>query len=117
MPATCPKRAFFPPSRAWLLCRKSKARSGTFGRNRKERGWNFLRTSLVQELAALNKVEVLPLDRWWELAARQDDQILPEDLNLLDRVAGLVEKLDGSFAEVRAAYEDDPRFQLAAEPR
>ena len=70
-----PDESFYSSARAWLLCRKSKARSGTFGRNRKERGWNFLRTSLVQELAALNKVEVLPLDRWWELAARQDDQM------------------------------------------
>ena len=112
-----PEEAFFSAARAWRLCRTNKARSGTFGRNRKERGWNFLRTSLVQELAALNRLEVLPLDRWWELAARQDDQVLPEDFKLLDRVAALVEGLDTSLAELRSIYEVDPRFGLAAETK
>jgi len=112
-----PEGRFFSAAQAWLDCRANKARSGNYGRNRKERGWNFLRTSLVQELAALNKVEVLPLDRWWELAARQDDQVSPEDMKLLDRLAELILGLDATFEEVRAAYEDDPRFGLAAQTK
>ncbi len=116
-PCDVPAERFVSAAQAWQLCRAGKAKSGSYGRNRKERGWNHLRTSLVQELAALNKVEVLPLDRWWELAARQDDQVSPEDMKLLDRLASSITDLDSSFDNVRAAYEDDPRFGLAAQTK
>ena len=33
--------------------------------------WPYVRSSLLQELAALNKVEVLPWDIWWELGPRK----------------------------------------------
>ena len=56
-----PAGKFFTAAQTWALCRANKAKSGTFGRNRKMRGWKFIRTSLLLELAALNKIELLPV--------------------------------------------------------
>ena len=116
-PSDLTEGRFTSAAQAWTMCREGKAKSGEYGHNRKERGWNFLRTSLVQELAALSKIEVLPLDRWWELAARQDNLVSPEDFKLLDHAAELIQGLDGTFPEVRSQYEDDPRFGLAGQTK
>jgi excinuclease ABC subunit A len=100
-------RHFYTAGRAWSLCRAGRAKSGSFGHNRKQRGWNYLIGSLLRELAALNKVELLPWDIWWDLGRKGDEALLPEERALLDRLAELTSS-DGRFAELRAAFEETP---------
>ena len=102
-----PAGQFYTASQAWALCRKGKAKSGKFGHNRKLRGWPYLRMSLLQELAALNKYEVLPWDNWWELGVKQDDQVTAEDRKFLDQIAAAVNA--DNYEDVRALF-DDPRI-------
>ncbi len=101
---------FITAGLAWQQIRLGKAKSGMFGHNRHLRGVGYVRGSLVQELASLNKVEVLPWDLWWDLASRSEDLINSEDRDLLDRLADLTLEPDQKFAELRSAYEDDPQF-------
>ena len=108
---------FYIAGRAWQLCRAGQAKSGKFGHNSKVRGWPYLRTSLVQDLAALNKIEVLPWDNWWELTTKGDEAVTPEEKTLLDHLAGLTTADNTRFAELLAAFQDDPRFFLPVQSR
>jgi excinuclease ABC subunit A len=100
---------FFTAARAWALCRKGKAKSGTFGHNRKQRGWPFLRATVAQELAALNKIEVLPWDNWWTVTERDEEKITIDDRRFLDRIAAAINGLDDLFDDLRALF-DDPQI-------
>ena len=108
-----PAGQFFTAGQAWKLCTDSKAKSRNFGRNLKARGWPFMRGSLVQDLATLNKVEVLPTDLWWDLAIKGDDKLNPDDRRLLTRLAGLTLAVDAHFDDVLIAYEGDDQFSSA----
>ncbi len=108
---------FYPAGRAWQLCRQGKAKSGKFGHSRKLRGFPFLRGSLLQELAALNKVEVLPWDIWWELGRKEEKDLTAEEKTLLDQLAELTENVDECFPELRSAFEDDPQFYQPVETK
>ncbi len=101
---------FLTAAEAWARCRKGDAKSRTFARNKKVRGWPFLRACLVQDTAALNKVEVLHTDLWWEIARLEDDRLTPEDRKLLDRLAEFGSRPDDFFEELLVAWEGDEQF-------
>ncbi len=102
-----PAAQFFTGAQAWTACRKGKAKSGKFGHNKKHRGWPYLRMVLLQDLASLNKIEVLPWDNWWELGTKQDDQVTAADRQFLDQLAAAIN--DERFDDLRALF-DDPRI-------
>jgi excinuclease ABC subunit A len=108
---------FISAGHAWNQIRQGKAKSGIFGHNRHLRGIGYVRCSLIQELAALNKVEVLPWDNWWYLTSKQEDTVTAEDRSLLDHIAKLTENADENFNEIQSAYEDDPQFFLPVQSR
>lgn len=105
-----PNEKFYLASTAWKMCREGKAKSRNFGRHQKLRGWPFMRGSLVQELAALNKIEVLPTDLWWDLATKDDDRLSPEERELLDHMARLMVDADQYFDDVLIAFDADERI-------
>jgi excinuclease ABC subunit A len=108
---------FITAGRAWHDIRNGKAKSGFFGHNRHLRGVGYVRCSLVQELAALNKVEVLPWDSWWDISSKSEEQVSLEERELLDRLAELTIQPDERFKELRSAYEDDTQFHLPVTSR
>jgi Transglutaminase-like superfamily len=61
-------------------------------------GWDMLRGNLVRDIAALNKVELLPWDDWGAISAGGGPDAFGDQL----AVASIVGDLDG----VRAAYAD-----------
>lgn len=109
-PADLPPGKFLPAPLVWSQCRAGKAKSGAFGLNRKQRGWNFIRNSLLLDLAALNKIELLPKDLWWEMSPKDDKDLSLEERALLDKVAALALGLDASAEDLRLLYENDPRL-------
>ncbi|RPJ47748.1 MAG: hypothetical protein EHM21_08005, partial [Chloroflexi bacterium] len=102
-----PAGQFYTGAQAWTACRKGKAKSGKFGHNRKRRGWPFMRMVLLQEIASLNKVEVLAWDNWWELGIKQDDQVTAEERKFLDQIATAINA--DNFDEISTLF-DDPRI-------
>jgi hypothetical protein len=109
-----PDGQFFTAGMAWQLCTDGKAKSRNFGHNLKVRGWPFMRGSLVQDLATLNKIEPLPWDLWWDLAVKSDDKLTPVDRRLLTRLARITHEVDQNFDDVLITYEADDQFGSAA---
>ena len=110
-PCDIPAGQFYTAANAWALCRAGKARSGKFGFNRKAHGWHFMRGSLLRSLAALNKVELLPWDNWWELGTKEETQVTAEERKFFDRIAAAVNGQDATFEDLRVLYEE-PQFNV-----
>jgi hypothetical protein len=58
---------------------------------------------VVRDVAALNKMELLPWDVWGRMAFKEDPD--PDTASLTDRVADAV--ATGDLAAIRHVYEDD----------
>lgn len=121
-PRDLTEEEFMTAGRAWLLCRKEGVNPESFGIGcpiREEWGidslhglW-FVRGQLLRDFAALNKVETVPylvrickgLDwKSWRLAGLKDSELTGEDLQLLDKIAGLTLDADHNFEAIREAY-------------
>jgi hypothetical protein len=92
---------FLVGGRAWQLCRAGQADPATFGitpQLPQPRGLHLIRGHVVQDLAALNKRELLRWDVWGLMERRTD-----LDLGLIDEVAERTQAADG-FADVQRLY-------------
>lgn len=98
---------FLVASDAWRLARSGQADPDRFGvPSIGIQGLWFIRGSLLRDLAALNKVEVLPWD-YWGLADRMPiDALPPEELPFLDDLAEALASSD-ELAAIQAAYGRD----------
>jgi len=104
-----PRDQFIVGGKAWQMCRSSEqdpAKFGIFDMN----GLGFVRGDLVRDVAALNKMELLPWDCWGVILNEQLDN--PDDLSLLDDIAALTANAVPDFETVRARYESDPRLRV-----
>lgn len=98
---------------AWRLVRDGKADPDRFGvPSINIQGFWFIRGSLMRDLAALNRVEMLPWD-YWGLADRTPIDALPsEELPMLDGLAGVLEASD-DLVQLQAAC-GRPEFTMPA---
>lgn len=74
-------------------------------------GMDFVKGDFIRDVAALNKVELLPWD-CWGLIFNNYISLPPDDLSLLDRLADLTEEDVPDFDAVRQLYESDPRLRV-----
>jgi len=109
-PLDVPSDGFLPAGKAWLLCRAGQADPQKFGIFDMHGLW-FIRGDLVRDVAALNKTELLPWDGWG-LADKEDKDISPADLALLDQAATLTMADNRAFPALRALYENDARLRV-----
>lgn len=96
---------FITAGKAWGLVRNNEADPDKFGVSVIDaHGLWFIRCSVVRELAALNKQEVLPWDEWG--IADKDKEDFPEkDLILLDKAAQIIKDAD-SLENLKALFND-----------
>jgi hypothetical protein len=106
-PLDVPRDQFITGGGAWLMCRAGRADPDQFGIF-DMKGLGFIRGNLVRDVAALNKVELLPWDCWGVILADALDDA--DDLATLDRAADLTAGSVPDLAAVRTLYEADPRF-------
>lgn len=102
---------FVNGARAWQLCRQDGVDPHRFGIFNLHGLW-FVRGNLIRDVAALNKIELLPWD-CWGLCEGLDEHISRGDLAFLDQVAAQVVTDDG--ATVRALYNTDGRLRVPPE--
>jgi hypothetical protein len=105
-----PPGQFIPAGQGWQMCRQDQADPDSFGIFELHGMW-FIRGNLGRDLAALNKVELLPWDGWG-LADKDEQALTLEDLALLDRAAALTLAGNESFAEMRAFYEAEEDLRV-----
>ena len=108
-PLDVPRDQFLVGGAAWAMCRSGAADPEQFGIFDMH-GLGFIRGNLVRDVAALNKVELLPWDCWGVILSESLDD--PSDLALLDEAAALTSGDVPDWERVRALYENDPRLRV-----
>jgi len=97
---------------AWAQWRTGAVDAAFFGIHELRGAW-FIAGNLVRDLAALNKVEMLPWDVWGGMP--QPDATLDEEaLAFFDWLAALTRTPDAEFAELRSLYDGDERLRVPA---
>jgi hypothetical protein len=111
-PLDVPRDQFIVGGRAWQMCRSGQADPDQFGIFDMH-GLGFVRGDFIRDVAALNKVELLPWDCWGLILTETLDNA--DDLSLLDKLAELTAGDVPDFDSVRALYESDPRLKVNGE--
>lgn len=108
-PLDVPRDRFIIAGDAWQMCRAGRARADRFGLSHVPGlgGMWFIAGNVLRDLAALNRMELLPWDVWGLMQMNDAGLLGGEKGALLDRVAALTLAEDGAFSEVCAIYEDD----------
>src|SRR5215207_5355571 len=105
-----PRDQFIVGGAAWKMCRSGEANPDQFGIF-DMRGMDFVKGDFVRDVAALNKIELLPWD-CWGMILMDHASLPPDDLSMLDRLADLTHADVPDFDLVRQIYENDPRLQV-----
>ena len=111
-PLDVPRDQFIVGGRAWQLYRSGQADPDSFGIFDMHGPW-FIRGDFVRDVAALNKMELLPWDSWG-LADKSDQELTPDDLAALDEMAALTSGDVPDFERVHQLYENDARWHVPA---
>ena len=108
-PLDVPRDRFIIAGDAWQMCRAGSAEADRFGLSYVPglSGMWFIAGNVLRDLAALNRMELLPWDVWGLMQMGDAGLLDGEKGALLDRVAALTLKGDAALPEVRAIYEDD----------
>jgi len=96
-----PAGPFLPAGEAWQQCRTGRAEPGSFGIFEFWGLW-FVQANVVRELAALNKMELLPWDVWGAMKFQEEPD--GAAASLTDTVAGVI--VGGDVDAIRTVYED-----------
>jgi hypothetical protein len=102
-----PPGVFLPAGEAWQRCRNGEADPATFGIFDFWGLW-FVQANVVRDLAALNKMELLPWDVWGAMTFQEEPDAAVAALT--DRVAGVI--AGGDSAAIRAVYNDNDELRV-----
>ena len=105
-----PRDQFLVGGAAWKMCRGGQANPDHFGIFDMH-GMDFVKGDFLRDVAALNKMELLPWD-CWGIILTEYETLPPDDLSMLDRLANLTAKDVPEFDTVRKIYESDPRLRV-----
>lgn len=109
-----PRDRFLVASEAWTRCRTGKADPNRFGIDFvKLRGLWFIAASLIRDVAALNKIEMLPWDIWGA-QPRQDATLDERQLGYFDELAALTLEPDASLERLRERYAGEDGLRVPA---
>jgi hypothetical protein len=111
-PLDVPRDQFITGGRAWQMARAGEADPEMFGIHDMHGLW-FIRGNLVRDVAALNKVELLPWDVWGLAYVEGGDEAVGnDDLAALDEIAALSGGDVSDFERLRERYEADERWRV-----
>ena len=111
-PLDVPRDQFVVAADAWTQCRSGKADPAMFGIFVGElRGLWFIAAELIRDIAALNKMEMLPWDVWGGMP-QPGQQLDAGQLAYFDRLAALATDPDSAFRELRTLYKTDERVRV-----
>jgi len=109
---------FILSGKAWQMCRLGKVDPKKFGVPRiNVLGLWFVVGNLLRDLAALNKIELLPWD-YTEFTDRQFDnvsELSKKETTIIDKVAEAIEGVYDDFGKIVAVYQNTPQFQIHQE--
>jgi hypothetical protein len=107
-----PRDQFLVAADAWEQCRRGELDPEWFGISFADlHGLWYIAGSLVRDLAALNRMEMLPWDVWGA-QPRPGQQLDHKQLTFYDELARLTRNPDTTFAELRQRYEADVTLRV-----
>jgi hypothetical protein len=107
-----PRTHFLTAAEAWRRCRSGEADPVLFGISFAGLfGLWFIAGNLVRDLAALNRVEMLPWDLWGA-QPQPGEQLGPERLSFFDELARITHDSDANFHELRGRYDGDESVRV-----
>lgn len=106
-PLDVPRDGFIIAGDAWRQCRNGDADPDLFGLSPiNEQGLWWVAQNLVRDLAALNRMEMLPWDVWGAMP-KPTTEIADSELILLDRVSEITLAGDHALPDLQRIYQDD----------
>jgi len=105
-----PRGAFVLAGEAWRMCRAGEADPEQFGIVDRHGLW-FVCNNLLLDVAALNKMELLPWDSWG-LGDAHPDALSADDWTLLDEIAALSLGDNVSITTLQERYATDARLRV-----
>lgn len=108
-PLDVPRDQFIVAGKGWQMCRAGEAEPDSFGIFDMH-GWGFIRGNLVRDVAALNKLEMLPWDCWGIIEAPEAGT--PEEQAFLDTLADLSCADVPEGESLRRIYASDERIRM-----
>ena len=107
-----PRDQFLVAGLAWEMYRDGRNDPALFGvmPDSHLKGPRFIREKLIQDLAALNKMELLLWDNWGLMRKRR---LSKRDEALLDLVARLTQMGEAGFAEMQKLYENNEALRVS----
>jgi hypothetical protein len=107
-----PRDRFLVAADAWTQCRGGVADPNKFGIEFAHlRGLWYVAGNLIRDIAALNKVEMLPWDVWGA-QPRPNETLDDRQLAFFDHLAELTREPDGCRDELRTLFEMDGRVKV-----
>jgi len=103
-PLDVPRDQFIVGGKAWLSCRNGETDPEKFGIFDMRGNW-FIRGNLIRDVAALNKVELLPWDGWG-LIDQEFESLSQGELILFDEIASMTSD-EVDFYAIRNLYESN----------
>jgi hypothetical protein len=109
-----PRDRFLVAGDAWAKCRAGEANPSKFGISFADlHGLWFVAGNLVRDVAALNKMELLPWDIWG-VQPKPDEQINGEHLEFFDKLTVLSRNPDVLFDELHKLYSENDALRVPA---
>jgi Transglutaminase-like superfamily len=106
-PLDVPPGGFIVAGDAWRQCRNGQAYPNLFGLSfMNEQGLWWVAQNLIRDLAALNRMEMLPWDVWGAMP-KPTTEITDSEINLLDRVSEITLAGDAALPDLQEIYQDD----------
>lgn len=106
-PIDVPRDRFINGGQAWQMIRAGQADADQFGIF-DMKGWAFVRSNVIQDFMALNKIELLPWDNWGLKVSEEESRRV--EVDLIDTIADLCVNAGTRFSEISALYEREPRL-------
>lgn len=106
---------FILSGKAWQMCRSGGANPKKFGVPDIDiAGLWFVRGSLLRDLVALNKVELLPWDytKFGDKRFDKVSELAVDEVNLLDELAETITNVYVNWEQVRKLYENNLQLQV-----
>jgi hypothetical protein len=111
-PCDVPRSQFLVAAQAWQACRRGEADPANFGIEFADmRGLWYIAGSLIRDLAALNKCEMLPWDVWGA-QPKPNANLDAATLAFFDHLALLTIEPDIAHPELQSAYSADERTRV-----
>ena len=112
-PLDVPETRFWTGGKAWQVCRAGEEDPQKFGIFDMHGMW-FIRGDALRDLAALNKLEILPWDGWG-LMMKDEDEMTEADRIVVDEAAARMAGVNADFAAMQALYQTHPDLREPAE--